>query len=218
MIAAGIPDLNSDIAAWVGVMAAYVIGATPFGFLAGKLKGIDIRNHGSGNIGATNVLRTLGKPIGIAVLVLDVLKGVVPVLIMQLADASSLPQIFVAIATILGHNYTFWLGFKGGKGIATSAGAIALLMPWPLLISVIIWAATFFISRYVSLASILAAVSIPISVVIVELLTNLELDKFDWPLLIFSALLAAMAIGRHQGNLKRLRAGTENRFQSKSKR
>lgn len=195
---------------------AYLIGATPFGFLAGKLKGIDIRQHGSGNIGATNVLRVLGKPVGITVLVLDVLKGLVPVIIAQRVTgdgAASVIPIAAAIATILGHNYTFWLGFKGGKGIATSAGAIAPLIPLPLGIALALWGVAFAATRYVSVASIVAAVSLPVT----ALIQGLRAGALDWPTLVLTLFLAAMATWRHRTNIRRLREGTENRFVPRKK-
>lgn len=194
------------------VALAYVIGASPFGFLAGKLRGIDIRRHGSGNIGATNVLRVLGKPVGITVLVLDVLKGLVPVIIARQVvgpDAPSVVPIAAAIATILGHNYTFWLGFKGGKGIATSAGAIAPIIPLPLAVALVLWGVVFAASRYVSAASIVAALSLPVT----ALVQGLRAGALDWPVMILTLFLAVMATWRHRTNLQRLREGTENRFE-----
>ena len=147
------------------LVAAYAAGATPFGYLAGKLKGIDIREHGSGNIGATNVIRVLGKGIGIPVFVVDMLKGLVPVVLgAKWAEArgvvSDWPAIAGAAGAVLGHNFTFWLGFRGGKGIATSAGALMALLPVPLLVALGAWLAVFFGTRYVALASIAAAVVI----------------------------------------------------------
>jgi len=203
---------------WV-ILLAYVIGATPFGFLAGKLKGVDIREHGSGNIGATNVLRTLGKPIGITVLILDILKGLVPVLIaQQIMDPEhpcrSLVAILAASAAILGHNYPFWLRFKGGKGIATSAGAIAPLIPIPLAIALIAWLLSFAVTRYVSVASIVAAVSLPVTVAAQAMRSG----KTDWPLLAFATLLAVMATWRHRSNISRLLKGEENRFEPGAKK
>jgi glycerol-3-phosphate acyltransferase PlsY len=199
--------------AWWTVILAYVIGATPFGFLAGKLRGIDIRQHGSGNIGATNVLRTLGKPIGIAVLILDVLKGLAPVLIARgvagQGPNGSLVSIAAAVAAILGHNYTFWLGFKGGKGIATSAGALAPILPIPFFVAAGLWLASFAISRYVSVASILAALSLPVTASIQMALAG----EWDLAVLIFAVFLTVMAIWRHRSNIQRLRNGQENRFE-----
>ncbi len=194
------------------IILAFVVGATPFGFLAGKMKGIDIREHGSGNIGATNVLRTLGKPIGIFVLILDVLKGMVPVLIaLKASDTSSIP-IGTAIAAILGHNYTFWLKFKGGKGIATTGGAMLPLLPLPLLISILLWIVTLKLSRYVSVASIVAALTIPIVATIQSLVTK----SWDLPLLGLASFVCILAIWKHRSNIGRLRRGEENRFEKKS--
>jgi glycerol-3-phosphate acyltransferase PlsY len=201
---------------WWTVLLAYVIGATPFGFLAGKLKGIDIRQHGSGNIGATNVLRTLGKPVGITVLILDILKGLCPVLIARsvAGPEGTLVAIFAAIAAILGHNYTFWLGFKGGKGIATSAGAIAPLIPAPFLVAVVLWIAGFAISRYVSVASILSAVSLPVTAAILMMREG----QWDLPLFVFALFLSIMATWRHRTNIQRLMKGEENRFEPGKKK
>ncbi|NOX98908.1 MAG: glycerol-3-phosphate 1-O-acyltransferase PlsY [Verrucomicrobia bacterium] len=193
------------------ILTGYLIGATPFGYLAGKLRGIDIREHGSGNIGATNVLRTLGKPIGITVLILDVLKGVLPVLIAKHFSDNSLLHISTAFATIMGHNYTCWLSFKGGKGIATSAGALLPLIMIPLAIAVGIWALLFFTTRYVSVASIGAAAAIPVATVI------LQKTQGDWniPMLAFTVILATLAVWKHRSNIRKLCNGTENRFTPK---
>lgn len=210
---ASVAATDGILVGWWTVILAYVIGATPFGFLAGKARGIDIRDHGSGNIGATNVLRVLGKPIGITVLVLDVFKGLVPVVIAQVFSdgESSIIPILAGIATILGHNYTFWLGFKGGKGIATSAGAIAPLIPVPLAVALALWGLAFAVTRYVSVASIVAAVSLPVTAT----LQGLRAGSLDGPLLIFTLFLAVMATWRHRSNIRRLRDGTENRFEPK---
>ncbi|MCB1092589.1 MAG: glycerol-3-phosphate 1-O-acyltransferase PlsY, partial [Verrucomicrobiae bacterium] len=196
---------------WWAVPLAYVVGATPFGFLAGKVKGIDIRQHGSGNIGATNVLRTLGKPIGITVLLLDVLKGLLPVLLAKWAAGpdGSVVAIAAAIAAILGHNYTFWLGFKGGKGIATSAGAIAPLIPIPLAVALAGWILSFAVTRYVSIASLVAAISLPITGAILML----KPGNWDVPLFIFTLFPAIMATSRHRTNIQRLLKGEESRLQ-----
>ncbi|HRQ90299.1 MAG TPA: glycerol-3-phosphate 1-O-acyltransferase PlsY [Bacteroidia bacterium] len=194
------------------ILAAYVAGATPFGFLAGKLRGIDIRQHGSGNIGATNVLRVLGKGIGIPVLILDMLKGLLPVLLsLAVTDRSSI-HIATALAAILGHNYTFWLGFKGGKGVATTAGAILPILPWALAAALVTWIVVFFASRYVSLASIAAAVAIP-----VELLADAWITgRWNSYVLAFGAGICLLAIWKHRTNIRRLLRGEENRFKRKT--
>jgi len=195
----------------------YVIGSTPFGFLAAKWKGIDIREHGSGNIGATNVLRVLGKGVGYPVFALDVLKGVLPVCLAnrfaaQLEPAGLIP-VLTCLATILGHNYTFWLGFKGGKGIATSAGALLPLIPVTIAIAVALWCVTFFATRYVSVASLVAALTLPTSILVQGGLHG------DWqaPLLALTALIGGMAVWRHRNNIRNLRAGTEHRFTRKNR-
>lgn len=206
------PDFLTPIHDYWPVLLSYLVGATPFGFLAGKMKGIDIRDHGSGNIGATNVLRVLGKPVGITVLILDVLKGLVPVIIAKLASDSSLLHIATAMAAILAHNYTFWLGFKGGKGIATTGGAILPLMPWALLAAVIGWILVLKISRYVSLASIVAALLIPLTLAVESLVTG----TWEGNIFAFGMFVCLLAIWKHRSNIGRLLRGEENRFEKKS--
>jgi glycerol-3-phosphate acyltransferase PlsY len=205
------PPLSEILVQSWPVVLAFVIGATPFGFLAGKMKGIDIRDHGSGNIGATNVLRTLGKPIGITVLILDVLKGAVPVLIAMQVSESSAIRIATAVAAILGHNYTFWLRFKGGKGIATTGGALLPLLPIPLFSSILFWILTLKTTRYVSVASIVAAITIPVALAIQSLIKK----SWDFPLLGLAVFVCLLAIWKHRSNIARLRRGEENRFEKK---
>ena len=185
-------------------VAAFVAGATPFGYLAGRLKGVDVRQHGSGNIGATNVIRVLGKGIGIPVFLLDFLKGLLPVLAVRhfLPDNEN-AAIAAGICAVLGHNYTFWLHFKGGKGIATSAGILFGLVLVPAICGVLTWGIAFFATRYVAVASICASVAIPTAAAIVY---------GPGPLLYFCIFLGALAIWRHRTNIRRLIDGTEHRF------
>src|SRR5256714_9548432 len=144
---------------------SYLLGSIPFGFLAGRLVGIDIRQAGSGNVGATNVVRILGKRYGYPVFALDVLKGFGPVKIAMLMEPGRPPEwnspeifgILAAMSSVLGHLYSPWLKFKGGKGVATSAGALLALTPTATLIGVAIWIIVFWLTRYVSLASLTAA-------------------------------------------------------------
>lgn len=188
---------------------AFLLGSVPTGYLVARARGVDIRRHGSGNIGATNVFRTLGKPLGVLVFFLDALKGFAAVwLALRFGGMSPWPAIFAAVAAIAGHNYTPWLGFKGGKGIATSAGVLVALMPWAVLAIAAVWFAVFFATRYVSLASICAAAALPVAV------GGLWVGGCggNAPLLGFSALIAALAIWRHRSNIERLMAGTEHRF------
>ena len=192
------------------VVVGYFLGSIPTGFLVARARGIDIRKVGSGNMGATNVFRILGKGPGILVLLVDALKGAASVLAaryfwMPMADTSPYLQaipIIAALSAVLGHNYTCWLGFKGGKGIATSAGVLAALVPVPFLVVLATWIAVFAISRYVSLASIAAAAVLPVAT---------ALHREPVPVICLTLVLGLLAIWKHKPNLKRLIAGTENR-------
>ncbi|HEX7194447.1 MAG TPA: glycerol-3-phosphate 1-O-acyltransferase PlsY, partial [Chthoniobacterales bacterium] len=178
---------------------SYLIGSIPSGYLIAKSQGIDIRQHGSKNIGATNVLRVMGKKWGYLVFFCDSFKGFASVKLGALIAAHALlspvlGSVIAAIACILGHNYTIWLRFKGGKGIATSGGVVLALFPILVVLCVaVIWFVVFFAGRYVSLASIAAAVALPC---VVFLATGKNGSDF-WILFGFSALIGALAIWRH---------------------
>lgn len=193
---------------------AYLLGSIPTGFLVARARGVDIRTVGSGNIGATNVFRYLGKWAGAAVLIIDGLKGWVAVgLVARVSADWFLPPdsvygpqwhaILAGLFAVLGHNYTCWLKFKGGKGIATSAGVLLGLVPGPLLMILAVWVLVFALSRYVSLASISASFSLPFACWI----TNRGLT-----LILITAGLALLAIYKHKGNIRRLIKGTESRI------
>ena len=196
------------------LLVSYLLGSIPFGYIAGRIGGIDIRQSGSGNIGATNITRTLGKTYGYPVFALDFLKGFGAVrLSMFLAERTAeirpeVAGIVAAVLSVLGHSFPIWLGFRGGKGVATSAGALFGLMPAALAIGAVVWSLTFQCTRYVSLASIMAAVSIPIAVMGLLLLSHAG----TWSFFYFSLCLAALIIVRHRTNLSRLLHGTEPRF------
>jgi glycerol-3-phosphate acyltransferase PlsY len=203
---------------WFGILLlTYLLGSVPSGYLVAKSHGIDIRQHGSGNIGATNVLRVMGKKWGYFVFACDVLKGFLAVkLAVCLAGAGhadvALGAVLGAIACILGHNYTVWLRFKGGKGIATSAGVLLGLFPPAVnLAMLVIWLVVFFVGRYVSLASICAAVSLPLAVFLLVARSGTDF----WLLFWFSVVIGALAVWRHRSNLARLANGTESRFTRK---
>lgn len=195
---------------------SYLLGSIPFGYLAGRLAGIDIRQAGSGNVGATNVVRVLGKKYGYPVFALDVLKGFGPVKISMLM-APGLPQhwnspeifgIVAAISSVLGHLYPPWLKFKGGKGVATSAGALLALTPIATLIGVAVWIVVFWLTGYVSLASMTAAILLPIVILVLR-----SQDQNKGRPLVYSAVcVAGIVIWRHRSNLSRLIRGTETRF------
>jgi len=202
------------------LLGSYLLGSVPFGYLAGRLKGIDIRQAGSGNVGATNVVRVLGKEYGYPVFALDFLKGFVAVTISMLIVPGrppewQSPEIFgtlAAISSVLGHSYPVWLKFKGGKGVATSAGALLALAPLATLVGIVIWTIVFWLTRYVSLASITAAIVLPIII----LLVSSHDENKGMPLVYSSACVAAVIIWRHRSNLSRLVRGTEPRFSRKS--
>jgi glycerol-3-phosphate acyltransferase PlsY len=201
------------------LVGSYLLGSIPFGYLAGRLGGIDIRQAGSGNVGATNVVRALGKAYGYPVFALDFLKGFTAVKISMLMAPGRPPEwnspeifgIVAAISSVLGHSYPPWLKFKGGKGVATSAGALLALTPIATLVGVAIWIVVFWLTRYVSLASITAAVLLPIIVLVVK---SQDQNKGK-PLVYSSVCVAAVVIWRHRSNLSRLIRGTEPRFTRK---
>jgi glycerol-3-phosphate acyltransferase PlsY len=198
------------------ILVSYLIGSIPFGVFAGGIAGIDIRQHGSGNIGATNVLRILGKKYGIAVFLADALKGLIAVrLAVWIAGSEpfhrNLLGILAAIFVIIGHSFPVWLRFRGGKGVATSGGACFGLLPVPALIAGIVWIAVFFACRYVSIASIVATSALPLTVWIFS-------DGWNSPnYLVFglSVFIALLVIWRHRENVVRLARGTEPRFNRK---
>ena len=203
----------------VFLLGSYLLGSIPFGYLAGRLQGIDIRQAGSCNVGATNVVRLLGKRYGYPVFALDVLKGFAAVKISMLMATGRPPEwnspeifgILAAMSSVLGHLYPPWLKFKGGKGVATSAGALLALTPVSTLIGVAIWIIVFWLTRYVSLASLTAAVVLPIVILVVS---SPDQNKRK-PLVYSSVCVAAVVVWRHRSNLSRLIRGTEPRFTRK---
>lgn len=238
---------------WLCPTFAFLLGSIPFGLLIARSRGIDIRQHGSGNIGATNVLRVMGWKAGLPCLLLDALKGFLPVvaalslariagrdgtLEIGLLRAWSLEvpadhafqaqllHVATGLMAILGHNYSPWVGFKGGKGIATSAGVLLALFPFfGVMLLLVVWALLFLTTRYVSVASMGAALSLP-------LLTHLgarfhhvgndpaaptlwQAGTWNKPLFALTVAIAVMAVWKHRGNIRRLVDGTENRFSRK---
>jgi acyl phosphate:glycerol-3-phosphate acyltransferase len=201
-------------------LVAYLLGSIPTGYLVAKARGIDIRTVGSGNIGATNVFRILGKPAGIFVLLVDALKGYVGCAFVGLvvhrvllsgtpltATDHEIHKIVGGFSAILGHNYTCWLKFKGGKGIATSAGVVLALLPQALGVAFVVWVLLFLITRYVSVASIGAAFVLPFA--------TWWFNRTNTVLISVAAVMGALAIYKHKANIKRLMNGTENRVGKK---
>jgi acyl phosphate:glycerol-3-phosphate acyltransferase len=200
-------------------LVSYLLGSIPAGYLAGRIAGVDIRHAGSGNIGATNITRVLGKRYGYPVFIVDFLKGLMAVsmsiFLEKRAQPLSVPTeligIIAAISCVIGHSFPVWLSFKGGKGVATSMGALFGLMPFVALIAVAVWLITFEMTRYVSVASMTATLAVPISILILMPLKQTG----GAALLYFSICLAALVIFRHRSNLSRLVRGTEPRFKRK---
>ena len=204
------------------LIAGYLIGSIPFGFIIGKMHGVDIRKVGSGNIGATNVTRSVGKVAGKICFALDMLKGLLPVAALKLLvakdviapPAGGLGEVAVVLAVVLGHMFTLYLGFKGGKGIATALGAVAAIAPIPAAAAFLVWLVVFKISGFVSLGSIVAALVLPVFIYLAGVLKIT--DPAAPGVLIFFALLALVAVWSHRSNIKRLLNGTENSFKKKS--
>jgi glycerol-3-phosphate acyltransferase PlsY len=185
------------------VAVAYLLGSIPFAFLAGRARGVDLRTVGSGNLGAANVFRTLGRDMGIAVMAADILKGVVAVVIARLLTDDPWPAI-AAAAAMAGHVFPMWLRFKGGKGVAVAGGAVIALMPLVALILFGIWIAIVATTRYTSLASITGALAAtPLAWALGEPLSTI----------IFAAAGAAALLFLHRSNIRRLLRGEENRIE-----
>ncbi|PLX77403.1 MAG: acyl-phosphate glycerol 3-phosphate acyltransferase [Desulfuromonas sp.] len=191
----------------ITLIASYLIGAIPSGVVLTKLTGAgDVRKSGSGNIGATNVYRTAGRKLGILTLVGDIVKGVLPIVYATaIAEMSPEQTAMIACATFLGHLYPVYLGFKGGKGVATALGIYLVLSPLSVLYAGILFVLLVWIWRYVSLGSILAAALVPPLVYFIEQ---------SIPLLIASLFISLMVIWRHRENIGRLLAGEENKFKA----
>lgn len=229
------------------VVLGYLLGSLPTGYLVGRSRGIDIREHGSGNIGATNVVRVLGKKPGYFVFVCDALKGFLAAfsgtflcrgfmqgrvhamignlpfdtlrpatqqgITGEIAYYATSGGIIAALACILGHNFPVWLKFRGGKGVATTVGVLLGLMPAAIGVAAVVWAASFYLLRYVSLASLLGAGTLPVTVWL--LTTRHGNPGLNNPLLWFSLAAAALIFWRHRANISRLLNGTEPRFARK---
>ena len=197
------------------VLVSYIIGSVPSGYIAGQIAGIDVRTVGSGNIGATNVTRSLGKRYGYPVFLADFGKGLLAIFLARLiarqAHGSLSHEVFeiaAAVFCVLGNAFPVWLGFRGGKGVAVSAGLLFALMPWAAVIVMIVWLAVFYSSGYVSLASIIAALALPLSV---WALLHFG-GTTQWWFLYVAMCLTVLVVVRHRSNISRLISGTEERF------
>jgi glycerol-3-phosphate acyltransferase PlsY len=191
-------------------VVSYLIGSIPTGYLVAKARGVDIRSVGSGNIGATNAFRVLGKTAGITVLLVDAIKGYLACRFVAFGPGapSEMHPMIAGLFAILGHNYTCWLRFKGGKGIATTAGVLLALAPIGFAVAIATFLIVLGLSRYVSLGSIIAAIVLPFGV---------WLGGGSVRMISLMAFLGGMAIYKHRSNIKRLMAGTESRIGQKKK-
>jgi len=213
----------ADTAPYIWIAAAYLSGSVPYALLIGLAKGVDIRHHGSGNIGATNCGRTLGRRYGMLCFALDLLKGFVPVLAAgwwfqalgraDLGPADAGRWLAVAVAAVAGHVAPLWLRFRGGKGVATGFGVVLGVWPFltfPALAALVTWGLVLWLSRYVALASIAGAVAMPLYFLAACALARWPAGRL-WPFLAVTVLMAALIVIRHQGNIRRLLAGTESK-------
>jgi len=196
------------------VVLSYLVGSVPTGAIAGRLKGVDLRQHGSGNLGFTNALRVLGPAAGVPVLVIDIVKGVAAVLLIaSMPGADSLLgetgiRLLAGVSAVAGHVWPVFAGFKGGKGVATACGVFLAMAPVATAAAIVVWGVIVLSMRYVSAGSIVAAATLPCAVAIRQRVTG-ERE----PLLIAAAIvIAVVVIVRHRGNIKRLLNGTENRL------
>ncbi len=210
------------------VLICYLLGSIPTSIIVSKLKsGIDIRKFGSGNAGGTNVLRVLGWKSGVLVIIVDMLKGFVATsVIARVCFESSLPfhnstpfqdftifQVIAGSATVLGHIWTVFAGFKGGKGIATAGGMLIGIAPVEVAVSITIFAIVFILSRYVSLGSITAAIVFPLTMFVRANVFNVEIRGYH-TLIVFTIVISLLLIYTHRTNIKRLLKGTENKLTS----
>lgn len=205
MLTALDPAPLREPAALAALAGAFLLGAVPFSYLIARLRGVDLRRIGSGNIGATNLTRAAGVGLGAAGLLLDALKGTAAVALARVVPGgeTSLVPAAAGLLAVLGHNFTPFLGFRGGKGVATGAGAFALLAPGPLLVALAVFALAFAASRIVALGSIAAAVALPAAVF---------LTGRDTAIVACAAGLAILVVARHRANIVRMLRGTETRF------
>jgi glycerol-3-phosphate acyltransferase PlsY len=208
------------------IAGAYLLGSVPFGLLVGLARGIDVRSAGSGNIGATNVGRLLGNRYFFLVFFLDLLKSLVPMVLGTWIALRSTPDqttyvlwLMVGLAAVFGHMYSIFLKFKGGKGVATSAGVMLGLWPFytvPAVFAILVFLAVLFTTRYMSVASMSGAVAFPFIYLVIALHKNWDPLGQQLPLLIAGGVMAIFLIYKHRGNIARLRAGTENRMGRKT--
>ena len=185
------------------IAIGYLLGSLPFGYWAGRLRGVDLRLVGSGNTGATNAMRVLGMKVGVPVMILDIGKGVAAVVIARWLSPEDVVPVLAAAAAVAGHMYPLFLGFRGGKGVATGAGTMLALVPAIGLAAFVLWLTVSLATRYVSIGSVVTAIAYPAA----ALATGQP-----WPITLYALVAGLWVIWRHRANIARLRAGTEHRI------
>ena len=220
-----------DLLNWIWVPVGYICGSIPFALLLGLMRGVDVRTTGSGNVGATNLSRALGRKWGVGCFVLDLLKGLGPVLAAGMtcghiagfagggglggaaaSQAAVWLWVAVAFAAVSGHMFPVWLGFRGGKGVATGLGVTLGFWPWLTLAAVVaavVWLIFVKVYGYISLASMAGAVALALMMAVAATVAGEQMAEVRWPFLIVSIMLAVLVVYRHRANIVRLRLGTE---------
>lgn len=195
------------------IIGCYLIGSIPWGLVVGKLKGVDVRQYGSGNIGTTNVLRTIGTKAAVVVLVLDVLKGVVAILIGHYVIGSPTGEMAAGFAAVAGHDWSVFLRFKGGRGVATSLGCVLVMEPLSPVTGIVVFVIVVGLTRYVSLSSVCGSLA-----AVAAMGAFWAVDRVPWQYFLFIAVIVALIIFQHRDNISRLRAGTENKLGQKGQK
>lgn len=211
--------MDDKIIMAIWVLAAYLIGGIPFGFIIGKMRGVDVRTVGSKNIGATNVYRTVGHKWGFLAFFFDFLKGLLPTLAAVLAIknqcswAPGFDPIYVGLACVIGHTLTPYMKFKGGKGVATAFGMLMALIPLLVLIAFAVFVVTVWLSHYISLGSCLAALFLAVTIWIpIPVVNPIDYQNPRWALLVVMTLLGLFVVIKHKSNIVRLAKGCENKI------
>jgi len=186
----------------LAVLLAYLVGSVPFAFLLARRHGVDLRHAGSGNVGATNVLRTAGVSSGVMAMSLDAMKGALAVMVAERLTAGPATPVAAGLASIIGHVYPVWLGFRGGKGVATAAGVFAILAPMALAIAGSVFLLAVWVTRYISVGSLAGAVTLAVAA---------SAETLPAAVVAGAIIAALIIVHRHRGNLARLHAGTERR-------
>lgn len=195
------------------IIGSYLIGSIPWGLIAGKLRGVDVRRYGSGSIGATNVLRTIGTKSAVVVLALDVLKGVAAVLIGHYVIGSPMGEMAAGFAAIAGHDWSVFLRFKGGRGVATTLGCVLAMEPLSPVVGIVVFVILVALTRYVSLGSICGSLA-----AVAAMGAFWAVDRAPWQYFVFIGVAVALIIFQHRDNITRLLSGTENKLGQKGEK